>query len=104
MTDVPPTTGLAGLSPGDALDGARLLGVTLALAAEVFMLKAELERLKRALGEHTSVDASALERIGEGAAMRDWIGREQAAFAAALLRPFTDPDAAADVTRFMSER
>ncbi len=37
-----PMTGIAGLGPLDAKDPARLLGMIVALAGEVFVLKAEI--------------------------------------------------------------
>lgn len=94
--------GLAGLAPGDPMDSARLLGVIMALAGEVFVLKAEVERLKQALQTGGFVDAAQLDAAGNSAQVREWMGKEQRAFGAALLRPFTHPDESPDVTRFMS--
>lgn len=101
---VPPMTGLAGLGAGDALDTTRLLGMIVALAGEVFVLKAELQRTRLALAERGTLDDAALDAAGASPAMGRWLAAEEAAFGAGLLRPFTHPDEAPDVSRFMQER
>lgn len=100
----PPYAGLAGLAPGDAMDSARLLGVIVALAGEVFVLKAELARMKTALAERDALDQAALDRAAQSPALAQWLAGEQAAFGRSLLRPFTHPDECPDVTRFMEAR
>ena len=80
---------------------ARLLGVVIALASEVFVLKAEVARLTSALEAQGTLGPDALRRQGETAALQDWMAREQRTFAAELLRPWLEPDAVADVRRFM---
>lgn len=94
-------TGLAGLQPGDTMDSARLLGMIVALAGEVFVLKSEVARLKLALAERDTVDDAVLARAAASPAMRDWMAREESAFGHALLRPFTHPDEAPDISPFL---
>jgi hypothetical protein len=97
-------SGLAGLSPADANDGARLMGVLMSLAGEVFVLKAEVQRLRLALREAGAVDDAALQVAGASPAMAAWMADEEAAFGRALLRPFTHPDEAPDVSARMTQR
>lgn len=104
MESKPSMTGLQGLTPGDPLDSARLLGVALALAGEVFVLKTEVERLKHALKTTGAIDDAHLETAGAASELQQWMQAEQTTFARTLLRPFTHPDEAPDVTRFMDER
>ncbi len=108
MTSPPPyavpMTGLAGLAPGDELDSARLMGMIVALAGEVFVLKAEVQRLRLALDAKAVVDDVALDAAGASPAMARWMAAEDAAFGAAVMRPFVQPDDAPDVSYFMAER
>ncbi len=99
-----PITGLNGLAPTDPLDSARLLGVVMALAGEVFVLKADVARLTAALKDRDGIDGGALDRAAASPAFQEWIATEQAAFGRALLRPFTHPDEAPDVTRFFDAK
>jgi hypothetical protein len=86
----------------DSNDG-RLLGVTMALAAEVMLLKAEVHRLRDAL--HADVlDPRAEEAAGETSAFQDWLRAEQAEFARTLLQPWLEPDAAPDVSAVAADR
>ena len=81
-------------------DTDRLLGMIAALGAEVFVLKAEVQRLKHAL----EVTPTQLEKAGASPELERWMSEEQAAFSAALMRPFVHPDEAVDVSRMMAER
>ncbi len=97
-------TGLAGLAPEDPLDSARLMGVILALAGEVYLLKAELRRMRIALADRQMLDEQALDQAGSSAQMSDWLKREEAEFGQSLLRPFTHPDEAPNVSAAMRSR
>ena len=99
-----PMTGIAGLGPGDAQDPARLLGMIVALAGEVFVLKAELGRLRIALEEAGTIDGAALDSAGESREMQQFLRAEEEAFAATVLRPFAHPDDIPDASRFMGEK
>ena len=101
---LPPMAGLAGLGPGDDMDSARLMGVLMALAGEVYVLKAEVKRLRIALQQRGGLDESDIDRAGGSEAMKQWMAREEGDFARALLRPFTHPDEAPDVSERMQER
>jgi len=96
--------GLAGLSPEDSMDSARLMGVILALAGEVYVLKAELRRMRIALADRQMLDEQALDQAGTSTRMSDWLKREEAEFGQALLRPFTHPDEAPNVSAAMRSR
>ena len=82
---------------------ARMFGVIMALAGEVYVLKAEVQRLTEALGQGDLVDNEALEAAGESEAMEAWLATEQKNFTAEILRPWLEPDAVSDVRHFMSE-
>jgi hypothetical protein len=96
--------GLSGLSPVDEMDSARLMGMITALAAEVYVLKAEVMRLTIALEATGAVRSEALEAAGQSPRMAAWFKSEEQAFGRALLRPFTHPDEAPDVTARMKGR
>ena len=97
-------TGLAAGDSSDTSDTSRLLGMIVSLAAEVYGLKAELARVRLALNANGTLDDHALERAGESPAMRKWMSEEESAFGRTLLRPFTHPDEAPDVTAFMQSK
>jgi len=97
--------GLAGLSPSDPMDSARLMGVITALAAEVYVLKAEVMRLTIALDAAGVAGEAALAEAGRSERMKAWFNAEEGAFGRALLRPFTHPDEVPDVSsRMVGER
>ncbi|MGE0801904.1 MAG: hypothetical protein AB7G13_25355 [Lautropia sp.] len=68
-------------------DVQRLMASLVALGAEVFMLKAEVERLRRALEATGAVAPERLASAGSDAAFAAWLEREQAMFARGLLDP-----------------
>jgi hypothetical protein len=96
--------GLSGLSPADEMDSARLMGMITALAAEVYVLKAEVMRLTIALEATGAASSEALEAAGQSPRMVAWFNAEEGAFGRALLRPFTHPDEAPDVAAQMNGR
>lgn len=85
-------------------DTERLLGVIAALGSEVFLLKAEVQRLKHALKSGGALTDAQLESAGSSAELERWMGEEEKAFGATLMRPFLHPDEARDVTRLMEDR
>lgn len=87
----------------DDPESARLLGVVMALAGEVFVLKAQVERLRRALESAGAVDAARLEAAGSAPAMHAWLAAEERAFADTLAAPFLQPDGTINATRWMRE-
>ena len=99
-----PMTGIAGLGPDDARDPARLLGMIVALAGEVFVLKAEIDRMKIALNDAGVLDEATLEHAGASKEMQQILRSEEEAFASTVLRPFAHPDDTPDVSRFMGEK
>jgi len=73
---------------------ARLMGMVVALAGEVFVLKAKNERLARALQRQNVLAADAIEDAGGDPELVRWMAAEKDEFAAALLRPLLDLDIA----------
>jgi hypothetical protein len=84
-------------------DGARLMGMIMALAGEVFVQKAQIERLTRALAAAGLTDGEALARAGADEGMARWMAAEEGAFARALTAPFLEPDVSRNVTHWMRE-
>ena len=84
-------------------EAARLMGMVVALAGEVFVLKAQLERLTRALETGGSVDAARLAAAAASESMTKWLETEEAAFARSLTAPYLDPDVSVNATRWMRE-
>lgn len=88
----------------DDRESARLLGVIMALAGEVFVLKAQVERLTRALQAGGALDEQRLAATAAGEAMQRWLAAEEAAFAKGLTAPYLEPDRSVNATRWMRER
>jgi hypothetical protein len=82
---------------------ARMLGVVMALASEVYVLKAEVQRLTEALGQGGLIDNEALEAAGQSEVMAAWLAAEQKNFSAAILQPWLESDEVSDVRHLMSE-
>ena len=89
--------------PGDA-NASKQLGMMMALAGEVFVLKAQVERLTRALEQAGLTDAARLDDAGRSEAMQRWLAAEEKAFGRALLKPYVEPDVAINAARFMREK
>jgi len=85
-------------------EAARHLGMIVALAGEVFVLKAQVERLTRALEAAGAVNAQGLMAAAAGDGMAHWLATEEAAFARALTAPYLTPDGSVDATRWMREK
>lgn len=83
-------------------EAARLMGMLMALAGEVFVLKAQVERLTRALEAGGAVDAQKLAAAAEG--MAKWLEAEEAAFSRSLTAPYLEPDLSLNATRWMREK
>ena len=72
----------------------RLMGMMVALAGEVFVLKAKNERLERALKKKTVVGGKALKALDQDKDMQAWLLKEREEFAKYLLGPILEPDVA----------
>src|SRR5688572_11488916 len=96
-------TALGRLGALDDADATRLMGTIMARAGEVFVLRAQLERLTRALAANDVIDAQALAAIEVREDMQNWLLAEESAFARALTAPFLQGDRAPDSTRWMRE-
>jgi len=84
-------------------ESARLMGMIMALAGEVFVLKAQVERLTRALEKGGAVDAARLAAAAKEEGMQQWMAKEESAFARGLTAPYLEPDVAVNATRWMRE-
>jgi hypothetical protein len=99
-----PMVGIHGMGPGDEKDPARLMGMIVALAGEVYVLRAEVERMRLALRDSGALDDAALIAAGESREMNDFLREEEGAFAATVMRPFAHPDDAPDISPYLEER
>jgi len=81
----------------EGADTERLLAMIVALGGEVFVLKAELQRLRLCLAAAGVADDAALAQTATSDAYRAWQAQEENAFGRNLLRPFVHPDDASDV-------
>jgi hypothetical protein len=86
------------------IDTERLLGMIAVLGAEVFVLKAEVQRMKRALQSGGTLTDAQLEKAAASPELERWMADEEKVFGATLMRPFTHPDDALDVSKMMTER
>ncbi len=95
---------LAKLDYGNGIDSARLIGMIIGLAGEVFVMKARHECLRRALVESGAADLEALERQAGSEAMRVWFEAEERAFTQALLEPLVTGDRTINVAEQLRQR
>lgn len=72
----------------------RLMGMMVALAGEVFVLKAKNERLQRALKKKKVVGDGALKALDQDKDLQAWLVEEREEFAKYLLAPILEPDVA----------
>ena len=72
----------------------RLMGMMTALAGEVFVLKAQNERLQRALKKKKVVSDKALDSLNQDKDLQAWMLKEREEFAKYLLGPILEPDVA----------
>jgi hypothetical protein len=82
-------------------ESARLMGMIVALAGEVFVLKAQVERLTRALQAGGAVDAKSLAAAAAEEGMAKWLETEEAAFSRSLTAPYLEPDLSVNATKWM---
>ena len=82
-------------------ESARLMGMIVALAGEVFVLKAQVERLTRALEAGGAVDAGRLAAAAAAEGMKKWLEAEETAFARGLTAPYLEPDQSVNATSWM---
>ncbi|HUN70237.1 MAG TPA: hypothetical protein VMU46_15655 [Burkholderiales bacterium] len=85
-------------------EAARLMGMIVALAGEVFVLKAQVERLQRALQAGGAVDAKRLAAAAADEGMAKWLAAEETAFTRSLTAPYLEPDLSVNATRWMREK
>ncbi len=85
-------------------ESARLMGMVMALAGEVFVLKAQVERLTRALEAGGAVDAKRLAAAGAEEGMKKWLEAEESAFSRGLTAPYLEPDVSVNATSWMRSK
>jgi hypothetical protein len=85
-------------------ESARLMGMIMALAGEVFVLKAQVERLTRALEAGGAVDAKRLAAAAADEGMARWLAAEEAMFSRSLTAPYLEPDLSVNATGWMREK
>lgn len=76
----------------------KALGVMVALASEVFLLKAENRRLRLALEKRGGLSHADEVAAGNDAEFRKWLQAEQAAFSRAVFKPWLEPDESPDTS------
>lgn len=67
-------------------DASQLMAMLVALGGEVFVMKAEMEALRRALPDPEET-ARRVEAVRQGTAFKDWLAEEEMRFARHLLDP-----------------
>ena len=72
----------------------RLMGMMVALAGEVFVLKAKNERLERTLKKKKVLSDKSLKALDQDKDMQAWLLKEREEFAKYLLGPLLEPDIA----------
>ena len=87
----------------ESSESTRLMGMVMALAGEVFVLRAQVERLTRALQASGGVTEQALAAAGSDEAMQKWLAAEEGAFARAVTAPYLEGDRSVDATGWMRE-
>ena len=97
-------TELGRLDHGNQIEPARLLGMIVALAGEVFVLKAQNERLQRAIKASGMLADGELNTAAAEDAMQAWFVAEEQAFTRAVLGPLLQGDKAINATAGMLER
>lgn len=85
-------------------EAARLMGMVMALAGEVFVLKAQVERLTRVLEAGGAVDAQRLAAAAADEGMKKWLEAEEAAFSRGLTAPYLEPDVSVNATAWMRSK
>lgn len=85
-------------------EAARLMGMIVALAGEVFVLKAQVERLTRALEKGGAIDAQRLAAAAADEGMAKWLSEEEEAFSRSLTAPYLEPDLSMNATGWMREK
>ncbi len=95
---------LGKLDHGNKVEPARLLGMIVALAGEVFVLKAQNERLQRALKASGVLADGDLNAAAAEDSMQAWFVAEEQAFTRAVLGPLLQGDQTINATAGMLER
>lgn len=74
----------------------KVLSSLVVLGSEIFLLKAEIERLKIALGTAGLINEDALDQAGTSSQLEGFLGKEQIELNEALFKPWLQPDDAPD--------
>ena len=84
-------------------DTERLLGVITALAGEVYVLKAQVQRLSQALEMSGVLEKTHLQNAEQSQEMKQWLSQEEKTFGQTILQPFITPDVSINATPWMRE-
>ena len=76
----------------------KALGVCLALASEMFLLKAENKRLQMILRDKTIIGPADQQAAAESPAFRQWLAAEQLEFARSIFGSWLETDQSPDVS------
>jgi len=82
----------------------RLMAMITTIAGEVFVLKAQVERLKRALEATGCVDEVKLAKAAAEEGMTRWLASEEAEFARNVAAAYLEGDVTLTSTSWMMER
>ena len=80
------------------MDDSKALGISFALASELFLVKAENERLKAVLKKKGLLDDADLAAVGDSADFGKWLSKEQAEFPRWIFKAWLEPDDSPDVS------
>jgi len=83
-------------------DNERLLAMIVALGGELFVLKAELERLKMALNKHKFVSGQDLDLVAESSEFAFWLSNEEKEFGSHLMNSYTQADQVGQVHDYLT--
>ena len=93
---------MSGNLDGAAGDTERLMAMIMALGGEVFVLKAQLQRMAIALKQTGAAGEAAFQAAAASPEYQAWLSSEQKAFGRTLLRPFSHPELSQDVGAWMA--
>lgn len=76
----------------------KALGISFALASELFLVKAENERLKKVLAAKGILSDADLAEMGESPDFGKWLAKEQTEFSRWIFQAWLDTDDSPDVS------
>lgn len=83
-------------------DTERLLAMIMALGGELFVLKAEMKRLKIALNKHEFISERDLDFVAESSEFAFWLSSEEKEFGEHLMNSYTQADKVGQVHEYLT--